>query len=634
MKKRRSAARFAATAMALLLLPSSLFLFTACGEGESGAYTPEVQSVTTEGGGASVQTEVAVPEAEASYNFASSGFNETEWTKVEIGSGSVTRTDGAGVNIPYGLNNARMGYAVANPLKGKLTDGFAVIVTGQLGEGQNDYESFFGFNQTADPVSDPFNFFYVAGSGTGVRLNLNDETQSTSDGTKFYDIIGGDVLDMSERSQYILSVNAEAISVWLNGNSVAEYQWTPGNISAYSYDTVGAVGQAEFFNLGIAGSIWGNTEMTIESVSLYSQALSEEEITAINDQYADFSSLNALLTDFDLLDFVNYDKTDPGWATAYDALTAAVEEAHALDFFTADQSEVDAAASKLRQALDGLEAFYITPDLTQGLYAAYPLGGSGANLVGTDKDTVKYMNGSAALTEITSALSVTKQRLAGTKLYDESKLHPRDLWDTSATATTGLKIPADAFSSSMQTSGMTLSVSIYAETLYKPWARILQLGTKGSGEGYSDGTGLYFAYSNGGVVRINNGDNAVSGIIFTTDGNPATPFCTVIAGEWTDVSVVFDAFSHSITFYVSSAATARSYGTENGSIRAELSESAFNAVYSAVLNGKDNWIGRSFWSVDGNQVAYARNLSVYGRALTPDEVALLHETDDLASLVA
>lgn len=628
MKKRRSAARFAATAMALLLLPSSLFLFTACGEGESGTYTPEVQSVTTESGGASAQTEVAVPEAEASYNFASSGFNETEWTKVENGSGSVTRTDGAGVNIPYGLNGARMGYAVANPLKGKLTDGFAVIVTGQLGAGQNDYESFFGFNQTADPVSDPFNFFYVAGSGTGVRLNLNDETQGTSDGTKFYDIVGGDVLDMSERSQYILSVNAEAISVWLNGNSVAEYRWTPGNISAYSYDTVGAVGQAEFFNLGIAGSIWGNTEMTIESVSLYSQALSEEEITAINDQYADFSSLNALLTEFDLLDFVNYDKTDPGWATAYDALTAAVEEAHALDFFTADQSEVDAAASKLRQALDGLEAFYITPDLTQGLYAAYPLGGSGENLVGTDKDTVKFMNGSA-LTEITSALSVTKQRLAGTKLYDESNLHPRDLWDMSATSTTGLKIPADAFSSSMQTSGMTLSVSIYAETLYKPWARILQLGTKGSLDGYSDGTGLYFAYSDGGILCVEN-----KGLLVYTNDITSPKFCTVIAGEWTDVSVVFDAFSHTITFYVSSAATARSYGTENGSIRAELSESAFDAVYSAVLNGKDNWIGRSFWSVDGNQVAYARNLSVYERALTPDEVALLHETDDLASLVA
>ena len=60
MKKRRSAARFAATAMALLLLPSSLFLFTACGEGESGAYTPEVQSVTTESGGASAQQAAAV----------------------------------------------------------------------------------------------------------------------------------------------------------------------------------------------------------------------------------------------------------------------------------------------------------------------------------------------------------------------------------------------------------------------------------------------------------------------------------------------------------------------------------------------------------------------------------------------
>ena len=622
MKKRRSAARFAATAMALLLLPSSLFLFTACGEGESGAYTPEVQSVTTEGGGASVQAAAVTPLK--SYNLE--GATE-EW----IAAGGAAHTVGEGVSFPGGFSNVAASYSVENPLRGEAADGFTVLLNVKVTGTINHYESMFGFSDSTAPAQ-MSKTFTVSGSGEGVHLN-----RVADGGTyAYYDIRPSSdtsKLDMSSASRFALTVDASAIKIYLNGELKRTYEWVDragsNNTANYNYDTLGYVDTVEYFNLGASCSWWGQPEMTVSQVAFYDRVLTETDLQNTGGGQADYTALYAQFERADELVFSNYVTSASGWAAAYGAYTSAMETAQALDYFTVEQTAVDAAADALKAAIDGLAGFYREPDLTQGLYAAYPLGDSGANLVGTGKDTVKYMNGSAALTEITSALSVTKQRLAGTKLYDENNLHPRDLWDMSATSTTGLKIPADAFSSSMQTSGMTLSVSIYAETLYKPWARIIQLGTKGSGEGYSDGTGLYFAYSNGGILCVEN-----KGLLVYTDNITSPKFCTVIAGEWTDVSVVFDAFSHSITFYVSSAATARSYGTENGSIRAELSESAFDAVYSAVLNGKDNWIGRSFWSVDGNQVAYARNLSVYGRALTPDEVALLHETDDLASLVA
>lgn len=632
MKKRRSAARFAATAMALLLLPSSLFLFTACGEGESGAYTPEVQSVTTESGGASAQQAAAVAPLK-SYNLE--GATE-EW----IAAGGAVHTVGEGVSFPGGFKEVAASYSVENPLYGEAADGFTVLLNVKVTGTINHYESMFGFSDSAAPAQ-MSKTFTVSGSGEGVHLNRvgegDSESETPPDGSKYwyYDIRPSSdtsKLDMSSASRFALTVDASAIKIYLNGKLKHTYEWVDragtNDVVNYNYDTLGYVDAAEYFNLGASCSWWGQPEMTVSQVAFYDRVLTETDLQDTGGGQADYTALYAQFERADELVFSNYDTSASGWTAAYGAYTSAMETAQALDYFTVEQTAVDAAADALKAAIDGLAGFYREPDLTQGLYTAYPLGDSGANLVGTGKDTVKYMNGSE-LTEITSALSVTKQRLAGTKLYDESKLHPRDCWDTSATSTTGLKIPADAFSSSMQTSGMTLSVSIYAETLYKPWARILQLGTKGSTDGYSDGTGLYFAYSDGGILCVEN-----SGLLVYTNDITSPKFCTVIAGEWTDVSVVFDAFSHSITFYVSSAATARSYGTENGSIRAELSESAFNAVYSAVLNGKDNWIGRSFWSVDGNQVAYARNLSVYGRALTPDEVALLHETDDLASLVA
>ena len=631
MKKRRSAARFAATAMALLLLPSSLFLFTACGEGESGAYTPEVQSVTTESGGASAQAAAVTPLK--SYNLE--GATE-EW----IAAGGAVHTVGEGVSFPGGFKEVAASYSVENPLYGEAADGFTVLLNVKVTGTINHYESMFGFSDSAAPAQ-MSKTFTVSGSGEGVHLNRvgegDSESETPPDGSKYwyYDIRPSSdtsKLDMSSASRFALTVDASAIKIYLNGKLKHTYEWVDragsNNTANYNYDTLGYVDTAEYFNLGASCSWWGQPEMTVSQVAFYDRVLTETDLQNTGGGQADYTALYAQFERADELVFSNYDTSARGWTAAYGAYTSAMETAQALDYFTVEQTAVDAAADALKAAIDGLAGFYREPDLTQGLYAAYPLGGSGENLVGTGKDTVKYMNGSE-LTEITSALSVTKQRLAGTKLYDESNLHPRDLWDTSAASTTGLKIPADAFSSSMQTSGMTLSVSIYAETLYKPWARILQLGTKGSLDGYSDGTGLYFAYSDGGILCVEN-----KGLLVYTNDITSPKFCTVIAGEWTDVSVVFDAFSHSITFYVSSAATARSYGTENGSIRAELSESAFNAVYSAVLNGKDNWIGRSFWSVDGNQVAYARNLSVYERALTPDEVALLHETDDLASLVA
>ena len=548
MKKRRSAARFAATAMALLLLPSSLFLFTACGEGESGAYTPEVQSVTTESGGASAQAAAVTPLK--SYNLE--GATE-EW----IAAGGAVHTVGEGVSFPGGFKEVAASYSVENPLYGEAADGFTVLLNVKVTGTINHYESMFGFSDSAAPAQ-MSKTFTVSGSGEGVHLNRvgegDSESETPPDGSKYwyYDIRPSSdtsKLDMSSASRFALTVDASAIKIYLNGKLKHTYEWVDragsNNTANYNYDTLGYVDTAEYFNLGASCSWWGQPEMTVSQVAFYDRVLTETDLQNTGGGQADYTALYAQFERADELVFSNYDTSASGWTAAYGAYTSAMETAQALDYFTVEQTAVDAAADALKAAIDGLAGFYREPDLTQGLYAAYPLGGSGENLVGTGKDTVKYMNGSE-LTEITSALSVTKQRLAGTKLYDESNLHPRDLWDTSAASTTGLKIPADAFSSSMQTSGMTLSVSIYAETLYKPWARILQLGTKGSLDGYSDGTGLYFAYSDGGILCVEN-----KGLLVYTNDITSPKFCTVIAGEWTDVSVVFDECLHSSTLCVS-----------------------------------------------------------------------------------
>ena len=113
------------------------------------------------------------------------------------------------------------------------------------------------------------------------------------------------------------------------------------------------------------------------------------------------------------------------------------------------------------------------------------------------------------------------------------------------------------------------------------------------------------------------------------------PFCTIIAGEWITATIVFNPYGETVTFYLSSATMDRmGYEDGCGSVSVSFGSTEFAAVLGGVIGGSDNWIGRSYWSSDGNQVAYASGLSVYSRALSYDEVILLHATDDLSVLVS
>lgn len=614
MNLRRIPQRIAAAVLALLLvLPGAML--ASCARQEAG------QTTGLDYEGLSATTGTVIPTA--AYDFTSAAFDAGEWKAVSKGSASVVLERGTGLTIKGGIlaNGNMAAYSVSNPLKGKVGEGFSVVINVAItGAFINQYESMFGFTATQDPTLCDAKFFCVGGSGVGFHLNRNGETGSTS---AYYDIVPDRVLNMQNLSQYILTADGGAIKIYLNGILQETYTYTDGDRGAYSYDTVGFINTAEYFHLGCADNYWGQADMNVKNVALYAKALTAEEIAGVNAGYADFSCLNALKEEAENISLSNYDTSAVGWSEAYGALEHALENARGLNYFEASQQEVDAAAQALESALEQLKAFYRKPDLTAGLVSAYPLSGSGENLVNAFSEKVRFMNGTS-YSDITQTLAATKQRITGTKLFNENMLHDRDRWDTSTSATTGLKIPADAMRGATLQTGLTMTVSVYAETLYKPWARIFQLGTKASGDGYQNGTGIFFAFESGTVrITLNNSD------VFDTYPE-ANRFCTIIAGEWITASIVFDPYSRTVSFYVSSAATNRVYGGIGAAVYHAGDQ--FEAILDAVLNGQDNWIGRSYWSTDGNQVAYAANLTVYNRVLSQDEIGMLHAVEDVHAL--
>lgn len=614
MNLRRIPQRIAAAVLALLLvLPGAML--ASCARQEAG------QTTGLDYEGLSATTGAVIPTAV--YDFTSAAFDAGEWKAVSKGSTSVVLERGTGLTITGGIlaNGNMAAYSVSNPLKGKVGEGFSVVINVAItGAFINQYESMFGFTATQDPTLCDAKFFCVGGSGVGFHLNRNGETGSTN---AYYDIVPDRVLNMQNLSQYILTADGGAIKIYLNGILQETYTYTDGDRGAYSYDTVGFINTAEYFHLGCADNYWGQADMNVKNVALYAKALTAEEIAGVNAGYADFSCLNALKEEAENISLSNYDTSAVGWSEAYGALEHALENARGLNYFEASQQEVDAVAQALESALEQLKAFYRKPDLTAGLVSAYPLSGIGENLVNAFSEKVRFMNGTS-YSDITQTFAATKQRITGTKLFNENMLHDRDRWDTSTSATTGLKIPADAMRGATLQTGLTMTVSVYAETLYKPWARIFQLGTKASGDGYQNGTGIFFAFESGTVrITLNNSD------VFDTYPE-ANRFCTIIAGEWITASIVFDPYSRTVSFYVSSAATNRVYGGIGAAVYHAGDQ--FEAILDAVLNGQDNWIGRSYWSTDGNQVAYAANLTVYNRVLSQDEIGLLHAVEDVHAL--
>lgn len=588
------------------------------------------------------------PTATASYDFTLSGFDSSGWTTVKKGSGNVTVTPGTGLSFPTALEDARLGYAIANPLKGKLSseNGFSVILNAAVTTGINDYESLFGFNMTADPQSDPFNFYYVASSGTGMRLNVNDKDQGTDAGTKYYDITGGTVLSMERTSQYILTVSNTAITVYLNGMQVANYLWTEGNHGAYSYDTIGFVNTAEYFNLGIADSIWGNAGATIASAALYDTALTADEIAAINESFADFTQLNALLDELSSFSVSNYDTSASGWEAAYATFTGARAAAEALSILTATQEEVDNAVTALRSAYTALDEFLREADITDGLVSAFPLDSTtgGTNIVTNStatEDLVAYMDGgnaAGAMTTVTPLTAETTDRyttyqgVSAAKLYDEQHMstynNPNPYADRAATSKTmGLDIPTSAFAGVSSSTGLTITVNAYIENFYSgAWGRIFQLGD------------YQFSDTDGGQIFVAVNGNAASDIAGSGVISNSTNVCSILARQWYSISIVLDPSANTITIYTSGYQLNDSGAIEYmfGWYTAQTTNSNVTTLIGSIISADaENWLGRSFWdTADTSVVGAVSNLSVYNRPLTATEVEMLHGTSDLSTLVA
>lgn len=588
------------------------------------------------------------PTATAAYDFTLSGFDSSGWTTIKKGSGNVTVTPGTGLSFPTALADARLGYAIANPLKGKLSSehGFSVILNAAVTTGINDYESLFGFNMTADPQSDPFNFYYVASSGTGMRLNVNDEDQDTDAGTKYYDITGGTVLSMERTSQYILTVSNTAITVYLNGTQVANYPWTEGNRSAYSYDTIGFVNTAEYFNLGIADSIWGNAGATIASAALYDTALTADEIAAINESFADFTQLNALLDELSSFSVSNYDTSASDWEAAYAAFTSARAAAEALSILTATQEEVDNAVTALRSAYTALDEFLRQADITDGLVSAFPLNSTtgGTNIVTNStatEDLVAYMDGgnaAGAMTTVTPLTAETTDRyttyqgVSAAKLYDEQHMstynNPNPYADRAATSKTmGLDIPTSAFAGVSSSTGLTITVNAYIENFYSgAWGRIFQLGD------------YQFSDTDGGQIFVAVNGNAASDIAGSGVISNSTNVCSILARQWYSISIVLDPSANTITIYTSGYQLNDSGAIEYmfGWYTAQTTNSNVTTLIGSIISDDaENWLGRSFWdSADTSVVGAVSNLSVYNRPLTATEIEMLHGTSDLSTLIA
>lgn len=434
---------------------------------------------------------------------------------------------------------------------------------------------------------------------------------------------------MAEPVQYILTVSQTAINIYLNSALAVSYPWTNGNVTAYSYDTIGFVNTAEYFNLGIAGSIWGNAGMTVTSATFYDNALHNAlpAYTALQNR------LNELETEFSL-SYYNTEADD--WDAAYAAYTQAITDARATDITSVSQSDIDA----VNAAYTALQSFRRTADLTGGIVSAFTLDSEngGNNLVSEKNGKVLYMNGGNATgaatqtEELTSAERfITYQGMEGAKLFDDEHLAGANTdnpyADRGATSCTmGLSIPSDAFGGVTAATGLTITANIYFENFYSgAFGRVFQLGE------------YDFATANSGQIFVAVNGNTACDIGKSNIIPNSTNAGQMLARQWCSVTISLDPLSDLISVYISgyqlNEANAIRYLTNRYTVKADhaVVETLINAI---TADSAENWIGRSFWdTADTSVVGAARNLSIYNRALLPEEVSALHATDDLITLV-
>lgn len=567
---------------------------------------------------------VTAPPPVASYDFTSADFDSSEWTEVKLGDGtdSATVVPGTGLTIPD-PGTAKYGYATENPLKGKVTDGFAISVNFTVRGAINDWATLFGFNRTSSEPSGQA-FFLVGSSGNGVHHNDIAHSGLTSE---FYDITPeSPIITAGTPVEYVMTVTQEKINIYIDGVLRAEHIWTENNSGAYSKNTLAFVNESAVFQFGITASFWNNAGLTVTSAAFYDNAI--PAYTALQNR------LNELETEFSLS---YYNTEASGWEAAYAAYMQAIETAQTPQDITAvTQSDIDA----VNAAYTALQSFRRTADLTDGIVSAFTLDSEngGNNLVSEKNGKVLYMNGDnaagsvAQTEELTSAERfITYQGMEGAKLFDDEHLAGANTdnpyADRGATSRTmGLSIPSDAFGGVTAKTGLTITTNIYFENFYSgAFGRVFQLGEY---DFETANSGQIFVAVNG-----NTSCNIGEGVIIPNSTNAGQ----MLARQWCSVTISLDPLSDLISVYISgyqlNEANAIRYLTNRYTVKAD------HAVVTTIINAitadsAENWIGRSFWdTADTSVVGAARNLSIYNRALLPEEVSALHATDDLTTLV-
>lgn len=566
---------------------------------------------------------VTAPPPVASYDFTSADFDSSEWTEVKLGDGtdSVTVVPGTGLTIPD-PGTAKYGYATENPLKGKVTDGFAISVNFTVRGAIDDWATLFGFNRTSSEPSGQA-FFLVGSSGNGVHHSDIAHSGLTSE---FYDITPkSPIITAGTPVEYVMTVTQEKINIYIDGVLRAEHIWTENNSGAYSKNTLAFVNESAVFQFGVTASFWNNAGLTVTSAAFYDNTL--PAYTALQNR------LNELETEFSL-SYYNTEAND--WDAAYAAYTQAIETAQALDITAVSQSHIDA----INDAYTALQSFRHTADLTGGIVSAFTLDSEhgGSNLVSEKNGKVLYMNGDNAAgaatqtEELTSAERfITYQGMEGAKLFDDEHLAGANTdnpyADRGATSCTmGLSIPSDAFGGVTAATGLTITANIYFENYYSgAFGRVFQLGEYG------------FATANSGQIFVavngNTSCNIGEGVIIPNSTNAGQ----MLARQWCSVTISLDPLSDLISVYISgyqlNEVNAIRYLTNRYTVKADhtVVTTLINAI---TADSAENWIGRSFWDTpDTSVVGAARNLSIYNRALLPEEVSALHATDDLTTLV-
>lgn len=563
----------------------------------------------------------------ASYDFTSADFNSSEWTEVKLGDGtdSVTVVPGTGLTISD-PGTAKYGYATENPLKGKVTDGFAISVNFTVRGAINDWATLFGFNRTSsEPSAEAF--FLVGSSGNGVHHNDIAHSGLTSE---FYDITPeSPIITAGTPVEYVMTVTQEKINIYIDGVLRAEHIWTENNSKAYSKNTLAFVNESAVFQFGVTASFWDNAGLTVTSATFYDNALHNAlpAYTALQNR------LNELETEFSL-SYYNTEAND--WDAAYAAYTQAITDARATDITSVSQSHIDA----VNAAYTALQPFRRTENLTDGIVSAFTLDSEngGNNLVAGKTGKVLYMNGDnaagsvAQTEELTSAERfITYQGMEGAKLFDDEHLAGANTnnpyADRGATSCTmGLAIPSDAFGGVTAATGLTITANIYFENFYSgAFGRVFQLGE------------YDFATANSGQIFVAVNGNAAFDYGDTAVIANSTNAGQMLARQWCSVTISLDPLSDLISVYISgyqlNDANAIRYRTACYTVKVD--HTALTALIESVTaEGAENWIGRSFWdTADTSVVGAARNLSIYNRALLPEEVSALHATDDLTTLV-